>query len=91
MHGLGEQYVLAASRGDLDGPMTGQVVLPNHLNWAPGAGARTYDLSSLRESKSLYTVVLQEAASIEDLHYLNWATLVGAWSGLRVPNRVRDM
>lgn len=91
MHGLGRQYVLARCRDDLDGPTTGEVVLPNHLNWSPGPGARTYDLASPLRVGSLYTVVLREALTLEDLHYLNWGILVVVWPDLRIPNRVCDM
>ncbi|CUU67547.1 hypothetical protein [Corynebacterium variabile] len=91
MHGLGRQYVLAERRGNLDGPTTGEVVLPLHLDWSPGPGARTYDLSSPPRVKSLYTVVLREARTLEDLHYLNWGLLVDVWPGLRIPDRVCDM
>lgn len=86
MHGLGRQYVLAERRGSLDGPTTGEVVLPLHLDWGP---APTYVLPD--RTVTLYITVLREAAGIEDFHYLNWAKLVEVWPVLRIPDRVRDM
>lgn len=86
MHGLGRQYVLAERRGNLDGPTTGEVVLPLHLDWGP---APTYVLPD--RTVTLYIIVLREAADIKDFHYLNWATLVEVWPVPRIPDRVRDM
>lgn len=89
MHGLGRQYALAESRGNLDGPTTGEVVLPNRLDHS--GGRRTYDLSAPPHVETMYTTVLNEALNQEHLGYLNWEILVDIWPSLRIPNRVRDM
>lgn len=87
--GLGRQYVLTDRRGELDRPPTGEVVLPNHLDWSPGPNS--YDLSDLRRVETLYTVVLREALTTGDLHHLNWGGLAAAWPDLRIPDRVRGL
>ena len=89
MHGLGRQYTLAECRDTLDGPTTGEVVLPTRLDHS--GGRRTYDLSAPPQVETMYTTVLNEALNQEHLGYLNWGTLVQIWPGLRIPNRVRDM
>lgn len=89
MHGLGRQYTLAENRDNLDGPTTGEVMLPTRLDHS--GGHRTYDLSAPPHVETMYTTVLNEALNQEHLGYLNWDILVDIWPLLRIPNRVRDM
>jgi hypothetical protein len=72
----------------LRGPVTGVVTLPLHLDWS---SSNAYALEDPRRLRSLYSTVIQEATSDEDLErYLDGATLRREWRRLRMPPYVRD-
>lgn len=71
----------------LRGPQHGAVRLPKRLDWGPG---RSYQLDVPRQRRAMYEVVLQEAATTEDLkEYLDGQLLCADWTMLRLPPRVR--
>lgn len=71
----------------LRGPQHGTVRLPKRLDWGPG---RSYQLDVPRQRRAMYEVVLQEAATTEDLkEYLDGQLLCADWKMLRLPPRVR--
>lgn len=72
---------------DLGGPITGRIELPITLDWGP---KRHYDLAEDADRRVVYEVVLQEAASSEEIGcYVNGAALVAVWARLWLPQRVR--
>jgi hypothetical protein len=75
------------SLNDLHGPTSGSVTLPLILDWTP---LNTYDLESQSRTRRLYETVLSEATSETDItRYVNKSRLIGLWSELRLPRRVR--
>ncbi|HQR79125.1 MAG TPA: hypothetical protein PLT68_02775 [Actinomycetota bacterium] len=71
----------------LQGPTSGVVTLPIHLDWS---ASNTYILSNPRRVRSLYSTVIQQATSEEELRtYLDCGTLRREWRGLRMPPYVR--
>ena len=83
---MNRDVVVPASLDDLRGAVEGTVEIPNYLNWY---GCRFYDLSVPRRVESLYTAVVREALSKDDLRFLNKGVLLELWSALRIPVRVR--
>lgn len=76
-----------SSLSTLRGPRNGVVRLPKRLDWGPG---RSYQLDVPRQRRAMYEVVLQEAATTEDLEeYVNGQLLRADWAMLRLPPRVR--
>lgn len=63
----------------LHGPTSGTVTLPIHLDWS---ASNTYILSNPRRVRSLYSTVIQQATSEEELQtYLDCDTLRREWRG----------
>ncbi len=89
---VGGGYALRAiavpgSLDDLQGPLEGQVRLPHHLDWSARA---VYDLSDERWRRLLYEIVLEEAATVEDLRtWINGEALLESWPHLYLPRVVR--
>ena len=80
-------YVVADSLDELDGPVTGTVLLDSRLDWS---GHAQYDLDNHRRLASLYETVLREASSQDDLtRWLNATLLVELWAGLVLPPHLR--
>ncbi|MET8148931.1 hypothetical protein ACIBSW_32770 [Actinoplanes sp. NPDC049668] len=80
-------YVVSERLDDLHGPVTGQVVLSQRLDWS---GRARYDLENPRRLASMYETVLREATTSEDLHlWLDGPTLLRLWAGLVLPPQVR--
>lgn len=72
---------------DLNGPRSGNVTLPLHLDWTPSA---TYDFADPRRVRTMYATVLREAAHEGDLTaYLNSDVLVAIWGSLNISAFVR--
>lgn len=68
-------------------PQRVTVRLPKRLDWGPG---RSYQLEMPRQRRAMYEVVLQEAATTEDLEeYLDARLLSADWPMLKPPPRVR--
>jgi hypothetical protein len=57
-------YVVSERLDELNGPITGQVVLNRRLDWS---GRARYDLDNPRRLASMYETVLREATTTEDL------------------------
>lgn len=83
----GRRTVVAARLSDLTGPVHGSVQLPIWLFWYPD---RTFDLDEPGMLPWMYQVVLREAASLEDLAYLNGDMLISLWPKLHLPRGVRQ-
>jgi hypothetical protein len=82
----GRNVLVAARLADLRGAVHGVVELPIWLFWYPD---RTFDLDEPGILPWMYQIVLREAASPEDLGYLDEDTLVALWPGLFLPIGVR--
>jgi hypothetical protein len=80
--------VVAESLGDLNGPVSGVVTLPRHLDWS---GSARYDLDRPARMIDLYRTVLIEATKPADLNdHLDRATLMRLWAGLWLPVDLRS-
>lgn len=77
---------VADSLEDLDGPYTGVVGLPNRLDWHTPA---TYDMSSELSVGAMYSNVIREAASDDDMRFLNRDMLIHVWRNLNIPEWIR--
>jgi hypothetical protein len=76
-------YVLPESLDQLTGPLTGIVEVGIPIDWSP---QRAYDLNNPDDRIALYTTVLSEASTVEDLsRFLNKDGLLALWSQLRLP------
>ena len=80
-------YAVAESLDLLQGPSSGRVRLPAHLDWS---GHAVYDLDAPGRIVDLYRTVLIEAASPQDLYaYLDAAVLRRLWALLWLPAQLR--
>jgi hypothetical protein len=80
-------YTVPDSLDLLQGPQSGTVRLPVHLDWS---GNAVYDLNAPGRIVDLYRAVLIEAASPQDLQeYLNAAVLRRLWALLWLPAQLR--
>jgi DNA invertase Pin-like site-specific DNA recombinase len=85
----GRRVIVVTDLADLRGPAHGTVTLPLRLYWSPPG--RVFDLDDPFTLRSMYQVVLGEAARPEDLtSYLDRDTLVAAWPDLHLPRGVRE-
>lgn len=81
-------YTVAESLELLQGPVSGTVNLPTHLDWS---GHAEYDLDSPGRIVDLYRAVLNEAVSPNDLYkYLNSGMLRRLWAQLWLPAQLRQ-
>jgi hypothetical protein len=72
---------------DLQGPITGIVILPDRLDWSRYP---SHDLSDPDKLHDLYATVLRKAESRQDLAtYLNRDPLVREWANLDLPGSIR--
>lgn len=86
-HDTGRPYALPESLDLLQGPSTGTVRLPTHLDWS---GDAVYDLDAPGRVVDLYRVVLIEAANPQDLYsYLDAGLLRRLWALLWLPAQLR--
>jgi hypothetical protein len=67
---------------DLTGPTAGTIELPITMDWGP---KRTYDMALNADRRVVYEVILQEAASTEQLLHVNGEALAEVWRGLWLP------
>ncbi|KAK1180564.1 hypothetical protein B7755_021925 [Streptomyces sp. NBS 14/10] len=80
-------YVLPESLTELDGPTTGSVTLPRHIDWGPHY---VYDLADEADFRLMYERVIREAQTRDDLNaYLNATSLRRGWWGLFLPLSVK--
>jgi hypothetical protein len=78
-----------ARLADLTGPTEGTIDLPVTIDWGPKRG---YDMASDADRRVAYELVLQEAASTEQVsQYVNGQALAQVWRRLWLPRRVRTM
>lgn len=71
----------------LHGPTQGTVTLPIRLDWS---ASPLYDLGKANRVRTLYTTVLREACSEEDLTtFLSQDLLIAVWASLRIPELLR--
>jgi hypothetical protein len=72
---------------DLTGPTEGTIDLPVTIDWGP---KRAYNMASDADRRVMYELVLQEAASTEEVRqYVNGQALAQVWRRLWLPHRVR--
>jgi hypothetical protein len=80
-------YTLPTALAELDGPTTGTVTLPRHLDWGP---RYVYDLADQADVVLMYERVIREAQTPADLEtYLNGPLLRQLWADLFLPLPVR--
>jgi len=76
-------YAVPDSLDQLTGPTSGTVELPISIDWSRD---RTYDLDDPDDRRWLYTRVIREAASAEELaSLLNRDLLVELWPQMHLP------
>jgi hypothetical protein len=86
-YGERKPYVVADDLDELNGPTSGTVELPHHLDWS---GSPTYDLDKPARLASMYKTVLNEAATVDDLRtWLDGRTLAWLWPTLWLPGALR--
>jgi hypothetical protein len=83
----GRRAVVATRLDELTGAVHGSVELPLRLFWFPDRG---FDLDEPGMLAWVYQTVLREAASADDLAYLNGERLVAVWPELFLPRGVRQ-
>jgi len=85
----GRRVIVVTDLADLRGPASGTVTLPLRLYWSPPG--RVFDLGDPYLLRSMYQVVLGEAARPEDLtSHLDRDTLIRLWPDLHLPKGVRQ-
>ena len=81
-------FFVADDLAALHGPTAGTVNLPLHLDWSESS---SYDLSLPSRLRSLYSTVIREAGSEQELaSWLDRDLLVREWCHLNVPVVVRQ-
>jgi hypothetical protein len=79
--------VVPADLDALQGPLSGVVHLPSHIDTSARA---SYDLADVRRRAMLYAVVILEAWRDEDFAaWLNRDALIELWPDLQLPRPVR--
>jgi hypothetical protein len=72
----------------LTGPTAGPLELPITIDWGP---SRVYDMGRDHDRRVVYELVLQEAASPDEVvRYVNGEALAAVWTRLWLPRRVRQ-
>jgi len=88
-YGERRPYTVADNLDDLNGPTSGVVRLPHHLNWS---GSPVYNLDNPDRLAEMYATVLREASTPDDIPaHLNRHVLVRLWPTLGIPKRVRQL
>ncbi|MGY0059766.1 hypothetical protein ACWY4P_25010 [Streptomyces sp. LZ34] len=86
-HTAAKPYILPESLAELDGPTTGSVTLPRHIDWGPHY---IYDLADEADFRLMYERVIREAQTRDDLNaYLNATSLRQTWWDLFLPLSVK--
>lgn len=68
---------------DLHGPKYGIITLPLHIDWTP---TLTYDLSETNRIRTMYSVILREANSENEIaEWINHELLIKNWNHLSIP------
>lgn len=88
-YGDRKPYAVPDTLAALTGPTEGVVTLPHHLDWS---GNAEYDLGRPARLASMYKVVLNEAATVNDLNiWLNADLLRRLWPALWLPPQLRRL
>jgi hypothetical protein len=78
-------YVVAASLGELKGPVHGSLELPRELAWS---GRRIFDLDDDYDRSAAYKIILEEGQEEHFRRYLNARLLVAHWRRIRPARQV---
>lgn len=82
-------YLVPDAFNDLQGPVTGTVKLPLHLDWGP---ERTYQVNDEGSCSVLYQLTLQNSGSIEEIcRIVHPGRLTALWPTMILPNRCRQL
>ncbi|MCM0615290.1 hypothetical protein MOD31_04595 [Paenarthrobacter sp. TYUT067] len=82
-------YLVPDSLEELNGPSSGVVELPIHLDWGP---ERHYDVADDARCRTLYQLTLQNSGSTQEMaRIINAGRLITLWSSMRLPNRCRQL
>jgi DNA invertase Pin-like site-specific DNA recombinase len=85
----GRRVIVVTDLADLRGPAHGTLTLPLRLYWSPPG--RVFDLDDPFTLRSMYQIVLGEAARPEDLTmHLDRDALIAVWPDLHLPKGVRQ-
>lgn len=85
----GRRVIVVTDLADLRGPAGGTITLPLRLYWSPPG--RVFHLDDPFMLRSMYQIVLGEAARPEDLtSHLDRGTLIRLWPDLHLPKGVRQ-
>ena len=81
-------YVVPESLESLEGPASGVVELPIHLDWGPD---RRYEAGDDASCRTLYQLALQNSGSTDEMaKIINPGRLVALWPSMRLPDRCRQ-
>lgn len=79
-------YSVVTSLQDLQGPISGQVVLPHHIYWGPG---QVFELPL--QVVSVYNAVLENGSVADMCKLLNAWLLQKHWASINPPLRVKSL
>lgn len=86
-YGERRTYVVVDNLDQLNGPTTGTVELPHHIDWS---GSPRRDLDERGGIESMYPTVLAQASTVDDLAaFINRDKLRELWSSLYLVAKVR--
>jgi hypothetical protein len=86
-YGERRTYVVVDSLDQLNGPTTGTVELPHHIDWS---GSPRRDLDERGGIESMYPTVLAQASTVDDLAaFINRDKLLELWPSLYLVAKVR--
>lgn len=81
-------YLVPHSLEDLQGPVSGGVVLRIHLDWGPD---RTYRVEDDASCRTLYQLTLQNSGSTAEIGRISDANrLLALWPSMPLPARCRE-
>lgn len=82
-------YLVPHAFNDLQGPATGTVELPLHLDWGP---ERTYNVDDDGSCSVLYQLTLQNSGTIGEIcRIVNAGRLTALWPTMILPPRCRRL
>lgn len=81
-------FVTVSSLNKLNGPYSGDILLPKRLLWNP---SRSFNLTDEKRTISMIRVVLREARKSEDIEqYVNREQLIKLWDKLNLPQYIKQ-
>ncbi len=81
-------YAVPAQLADLDGPAVGVLRLPITVYWGP---QQAFGLSRRGEVRTAYEALLCDGRVEDQVSLLNRHVLIGVWTELLLPARVRTL